>query len=333
MSRKKKHEEHLNHEAWAIPYGDLLTLLLAFFVVMYAISSVDAGKYRVLSNSLIEAFGSPSKVNPIEIGDPNSTENILDEGVRKSLSPVEVEQRVAEFWKTGSQPPAETEVEPEELLAEGSPANQPTREKLLVAIADIADEIESALGTLIREQTIRVRREAYWLEIEINTNLLFSSGSAVIEKSAQPVLVELAHILSGRGVRLHVEGHTDNVPISTAVYPSNWELAAGRAASVVHLFADHGVDPRRMVAMSYGEYQPVASNASAEGRARNRRVAIVILPSVLPRTKQSVDPERLKGEHPEFEELPSPEALQQQQQRDVQPPSSPAADAGAASPR
>jgi chemotaxis protein MotB len=304
MSAKKKHEDHANHEAWAIPYADLLTLLLAFFVVMYALSSVDVGKYRVLSNSLIEAFGAPGRVDPVEIGDPSMMETAMDDNdVKRSMTVVEMKKRVSEYWKTvppGDSPEeTESEVEPTQLFAQSTieSVDESERQQILLAIADIAEEIEKSLHTLIEEQVIKLKHESYWMEIEINTNLLFPSGSAVIEEAARPILSDVAAMLANRPLRIHVEGHTDDIPINNSIYPSNWELSSGRAASVVHLFAENGVDPKRMVAMGYGEYDPIASNETAEGRAQNRRVTIILLPADLPRAQNSVGPERLKGDY------------------------------------
>jgi len=122
-----------------------------------------------------------------------------------------------------------------------------------------------------------VKRTEFWLEIEIRTDILFSSGSAQVAPTALPVLSRMAEILKPFPNLLRIEGHTDNVPISTASFPSNWELSAARAASVVHLFMRQGVDPQRMTVNGLGEYRPVASNTSVENRNRNRRVVIVVL--------------------------------------------------------
>ncbi|MBB1125784.1 flagellar motor protein MotD [Thiospirillum jenense] len=299
MGHRKRHEDHPNHEAWAIPYADLLTLLLAFFVVMYAISAVDAGKYRVMSNSLLEAFGVQVQTDVIEAGDPSiSPDVIVDDKTKRTLMPMEIERRATEFWHLNK--PTDVDSQTTELLAEGSMEEQLVdREGIRLAIADIADEIEDSLSTLIEDDVIKVHRESYWLEIEINTNLLFPSGSAVIAEAARPVLVEVAHILANRPLRIHVEGHTDDVPISSSVFPSNWELSSGRAASVVHLFAENGINPRYMVAMGYGEFQPVANNTDAEGRARNRRVAVVVLPGELSQMASGGknEPERVKSDY------------------------------------
>ncbi|MBK5962719.1 flagellar motor protein MotD [Thiocystis minor] len=296
MARRKKQEEHGNHEAWAIPYGDLVTLLMAFFVVMYAVSVVDTGKYRVLSNSLVEAFGSQVPVDPIQIGEPSLALNLMNDDVYRSLVPIEIESgaasRQSEIAIQNPLSPTDVAIENALDLLENE-----ERARILKEIGEMSEEIESSLGSLIQDDDIQVTRKPYWLEIAINSNLLFSSGSATLEPAARPVLENVAAILAKRDARIHVEGHTDNLPISNSTYPSNWELSSGRAATVVNLFAQNGVDPERMVAIGYAEFQPLASNAADKGRARNRRVAVIVLPGPPPRAGEAIEPERLRSDY------------------------------------
>jgi chemotaxis protein MotB len=265
MARRKKHEDHQNHEAWAIPYGDLITLLLAFFVVMYSMSSVNEGKYRILSDSLVAAFrGSPKAITPIQVGEkPKSTPSPAS----KLASPAAV---------VGAQNPA--------LLAQLGLDGQPQKPSAAQSgpggggsLERMADAVRSAMQGLIELGDVRIRESARWLEVEVNTDILFASGDARVSLDALPVIQQLAAILAPFPNPIRVEGHTDNVPIRTAVYPSNWELSAGRAANVVQLLTHGGVDPGRLQIIGLGEYRPVAANDSAEGRNRNRRVVIVVL--------------------------------------------------------
>jgi chemotaxis protein MotB len=282
MARRNKQEEHSNHEAWAIPYGDLVTLMMAFFVVMYAVSVVDAGKYRVLSNSLVEAFGSQIPVDPIQIGEPSLDLNLMaEEDVPRSLAPIE------------------DALSPTDVAIENAldSAKWRERDRILNEISEMSKEIEGALGVLVHDDNIQVKRKPFWLEIAINSNLLFLSGSATLEPAARPVLKDVAAILAKRDARIHVEGHTDNLPIRNSIYPSNWELSSGRAATVVNLFAQNGVDPQRMVAIGYAEFQPLASNETDKGRAQNRRVSVIVLPGPPPRSSEAIEPERLKSDY------------------------------------
>lgn len=294
MARRKRHEEHINHEAWAIPYGDLVTLLMAFFVVMYAVSVVDAGKYSVLSESLIEAFGTSAAIDPIQIGEPVQELNPVSEDVRRSLAPVEIiaASPAEEAPEPSFEPFSPTDVALAALI--GS-ASEEQRGRIMGEIQEMSEELTEAMGSLIEAGNIEVKRQPYWLEVSINSNLLFSSGSATLEPVARPALVKVARLLGRRDVRIHVEGHTDNLPINNTIYPSNWELSSGRAATVVNLFAQSGVDPERMVAIGYGEFQPADSNVTEASRARNRRVAVIVLPGLqASRSSERAEPERLK---------------------------------------
>jgi chemotaxis protein MotB len=141
----------------------------------------------------------------------------------------------------------------------------------------IRNQVERALQPLIDKNLVVVRRTPNWLEIEIRTDILFPSGVATLSPSATQVLTSLGDILAPFGNPLRVEGYTDDMPINTAVYPSNWELSAARAASVARLFAEHGVDPDRLGIVGWGQYRPTADNTSEDGRNKNRRVLVVVL--------------------------------------------------------
>lgn len=285
--RSRHHEDHVNHEAWAIPYGDLITLLLAFFVVMYAISSVNEGKYRVLSDSLVAAFRAPPKApEPIQVGDVGRPAPDGHEELPRSIAPLELSAPVAPgtLDRSMDELMRDVELDADELQAAAE------------GMSRIADEIERAMSPLIDADLIRMRRDRFWIEVEINTSLLFASGSAQLSRDAVPVLERIASILRDYPARINVEGFTDTVPISTPVFPSNWELSAARAASVVHLFNRNGLDPTRMAAIGFGEYRPVASNETAEGRRQNRRVTIVVLADRRPRLDDATTPESLRDD-------------------------------------
>lgn len=281
MARKKRHEDHVNHEAWAIPYGDLITLLLAFFVVMYAISSVNEGKFRVLSESMIHAFQGVKMVpDPIQLGQ-DAERNI--EPAREIPRAIVAMELSEEGHRGETMDGLERAIE---SLIHSQWDVDGLRE-VAAGMAQIADEIEESLGILIDEDMIQVRRDFFWLEVEINTSILFDSGSSVIYPGARPILEQLAEILRRFQVRVHVEGFTDNLPINTPVFPSNWELSAGRASSVVRLLAENGLNPSRMAAIGFGEHRPIADNNTAAGRQDNRRVAIVVLADQPPRAMEA----------------------------------------------
>jgi len=275
MARKKAHEEHANHEAWAIPYADLMTLLLAFFVVMYAISSLNEGKYRVLADSLSAAFGgAPRTINPVQVGN-----NQLQGSDFDRPSPI----------KSGAKsgPSAPSPAPNPTLLPSlashartGTPmeiSDRDAMERVQNQLGNIASRLEDALAPLVDARLITVQRAELWLEVEINSDILFDPGSAALDLSAHDVLSKLADVLRDTPNPVRVEGYTDNMPINTVQFPSNWELSAARAASVVHLFSAQGLAPERLAMVGYGEFRPRADNLSAEGRNLNRRVVLIVL--------------------------------------------------------
>ncbi|AEF21922.1 flagellar motor protein MotD [Pseudomonas fulva] len=239
MARRRRHEEHENHERWLVSYADFITLLFAFFVVMYSISSINEGKYKILSQTLTGVFNQPDRsIKPIPVGDerPRTTE-------------------------------------PDRSMVDEESSQQQIAASTLQSIAD---SIRDAFGGLLQSDQLKVRGNELWIEIELSSGLLFPSGDALPNDEAFEIIEKIAKILAPYGNPIHVEGFTDNQPIKTPQYPTNWELSAARAASIVRMLAMDGVDPSRLAAVGYGEFQPVADNATAEGRARNRRVVLVV---------------------------------------------------------
>ena len=280
MGRKKKHEDHANHEAWAIPYGDLVTLLLAFFVVMYAISSINEGKFRVLSDSLNAAFrGSPKTLEPVQVGQKTRgsgadiavsivQQSMIEGQPRKMLEPMPVNNADDEGAGRAPYPGAGKTGHAQPISS-----NHPVAQQL----ARVADELEQALQQLVEANLVAVRRHEFWLEVEVRTDILFASGDAKLSDKAVPALDALANTLSKYPNPVRVEGHTDNQPIRNRHFPSNWELSAARAANVVHRFARKGISPTRLSVIGFGEFRPTQPNDTVAGRDANRRVVIVIL--------------------------------------------------------
>lgn len=226
------------------------TLLLAFFVVMYSISSVNTGKYRVLSDALTAAFrGEPQREIPISAElrqDGIPTPNII--AVPNTASP----QGTAAGQKTQLQPRAPS-------------------------LVQIADNIALEMQDLVFADQLMIRQHRGWVEIELRNDILFASGSALLAPAAQDIVRRLATQLVDLPNPVLIEGHTDNLPINTASYPSNWELSASRAASVARLMATAGIPENRLTVIGFGEHRPVESNDKLEGRAANRRVIMAIL--------------------------------------------------------
>jgi len=279
VARKHKHEDHANHEAWAIPYGDLITLLLAFFVVMYAISSVNEGKFRVLSDSLQAAFrGQPRTLEPVQVGQKTrgSGADIAMTIVQQSMIDGQP-RRMLEAIPMNNDNDAGAGAAPYPGAGKTGHAQPLGENPVAQQLARVADELEQALQSLVDANLVAVRRHEFWLEVEVRTDILFASGVATLSDKANPALDALATTLSKYPNPIRVEGHTDNQPINTKYYPSNWELSSARAASVVHRFARSGMSPSRLSVIGFGEYRPAQSNDTVAGRDANRRVVIVIL--------------------------------------------------------
>jgi chemotaxis protein MotB len=248
MSRRRKHEEdHENHERWLVSYADFITLLFAFFVVMYSLSSVNEGKYRVLSDSLVSAFRSV---------------NLNASGEQIVVSPV------ARPLPAPS-PPVVART-PEQAEAEAR------RQAQVARMRSVAEDIRRVLEPLTRGGQVTVSEGALGIKVEINASVLFAPGEAALGVPAITALRAVAEVLAGADFPITIEGHTDNVPIATFRFPSNWELSAVRASSVVRLFVETGVAAGRLTAAGYSDQRPLADNFDEEGRARNRRVTILI---------------------------------------------------------
>ncbi len=232
---KHKHEEHENHERWLVSYADFITLLFAFFVVMYSISSVNVGKYRTVSESIKAAL------NPVVAPPASKAVFSLDSSKAALTSP---------------NAPGSKEVVIRKLR------------NLVKAIKD------SAHMSLVRI-TEQVNGD---IVITIPDQLLFNSGEAAIRSEALPFLEGVSAAIVELNRHTRVEGHTDNVPIRTALFPSNWELSAARAVMVVRVLSElYGVTADHLSAVGHADTRPVMPNADADQRAKNRRVEVVIL--------------------------------------------------------
>jgi chemotaxis protein MotB len=270
MARKKKHPEHVNHERWLISYADFITLLFAFFVVMFAVSQVDSKKMGRFTESFTKAMG----IDPIGTGHQGS---ILNSGEPSG----------------GKGEPNYTE----ERIGGGAGELQSVKEAL---------EKYSKEATALKNLQIIKRRNELVLRIPVG--VVFDSGDDAVKPTALAAILAITTELRKRPVEIRVEGHSDDRPIHTDRFRSNWDLSACRAAAVVMEIAKvTGMGPERLSAAGYGEFHPIASNATPEGRAQNRRVDLVVRvvdrkpdenadPVPLPKPENSKDP---KAEGPE----------------------------------
>ncbi|MEO7110443.1 MAG: flagellar motor protein MotB [Polyangiaceae bacterium] len=238
MPRKKKHPEHVNHERWLVSYADFMTLLFAFFVVMFASSQVDTQKVGRFTESFSKAVG-------IEVF-PESGKSLLGGNSTKDAT----------------------------TIAGKGEASLPNELEELRAMMEQKSKKEELAGVqvLIRRNEIVLR---------LADNVVFASGTDEIQPAARSVLAHMADDLKTRKVDIRVEGHTDDKPIRTFRFRSNWDLSTSRATAVVADFANAGIEPSRLSAAGYAEFHPIATNASPEGRAQNRRVDVVVSAQLL----------------------------------------------------
>jgi chemotaxis protein MotB len=240
--RKSADDFHENHERWLVSYADFITLLFAFFVVMYSLSSVNEGKYRILSDSLFTAFRSVT---------------VNQAGEQVVVPPIVVSPR--------THPPAETRRGDGTGPGDGEHAEY---------VRSMGESIRRALEPLTRTGQVNISEGAHGITVEVNASILFSGGGAELDASSLDSLRSVARVFAEASFPVTIEGHTDDQPIATARFPSNWELSAARAAAVVRLFEQTGVDAERLSAIGYAEHRPISENLTTEGRARNRRVTI-----------------------------------------------------------
>ncbi|MFA7552876.1 MAG: flagellar motor protein MotD [Spongiibacteraceae bacterium] len=261
MSRRRIIEEPVNHERWLISYADFITLLFAFFVVMYSISQVNEGKYKVLSETLTNVFSSKDSV-PVE----------------RSLKPIQI----GEMAKSNPLNLIDLQAQADRLVGAQSPGEESgtnsgeSNNTLPAEFLRINEQLDQAFSSLLGQGLVTVRGNEEWLEVELKSSLLFSSGDARLSNPALELLGDIVDILKQYNSPVRVEGFTDNIPIKTVQYPSNWQLSSARAAAVVQLFIEEGMAPERLAAIGYGEFQPVADNTTEQGRTANRRVVLMI---------------------------------------------------------
>jgi len=254
MARKKKHPEHVNHERWLVSYADFITLLFAFFVGMFAASNADQKKAGQVAQAVQVAF------KEMAIFAPNG--------------------KVVPLYENGNLPSDSNKVigndhsafDATQLVAGGKPGSAAQ------GIRDIRSQLEVKLKEELARGNLRISEDARGLTISLAEAGFFSPGSAVMPPAALIAIDSIAATLKPFDYNIRVEGHTDNIPIHTAQFPSNWELSTARATFLLqYLISGASLQPERLSAAGYGEYRPVASNQTAEGRAANRRVDLVVL--------------------------------------------------------
>ncbi len=248
MIRRRLEEDDDNPERWLVSYADFITLLFAFFVVMYAVSSVNQNKYDKLSSSINKAFSQDKKQQKESESNRNGQPTVPDTQPKEPAPlPVDTQTRILQQ-------------ERDEMTALG-------------------ENLSKTLAPLIKEGQARVMQNSQGLQIDIKDSALFAAGSADLLESAETVLAKLTTLLQQSQHAIVVEGHTDNTPIhlQNAAFFSNWELSAVRASSVTSKLNALGINRLRLSALGFGPSQPISDNLTEENRATNRHISIVIL--------------------------------------------------------
>jgi chemotaxis protein MotB len=258
MSRRKKQPGHANHERWLVSYADFITLLFAFFVVLYASAVVDNKKIAQVSAAIqggfqqLGAFSGNTSL-PNQAGSANQAPMILPE----PAPPVLPANDKGAGAGSGSFGPPDVD--------------------------KLKHELEQALGEEIQKHEIEMRVTPEGLVVSLREVGFFNSGDATLLTGGQDTLTRIAKVLNAQGFHIRVEGHTDNRPIHNGRFKSNWELSTARATEVVSLLIEkHGFDPRQISAAGYSQYRPITSNDTQEGRQTNRRVDVVVVARTTP---------------------------------------------------
>ncbi|HUO69140.1 MAG TPA: OmpA family protein [Solirubrobacteraceae bacterium] len=267
-SRRHRGAGHDNDERWLLTYADMITLLMALFMVLFSISSVNISKYRSLQESLKAAFSGsvmPGGKAILQTGSQSTKEHSANDTAIPSIVPVQPSNSAPSTISAAQLSQAQS-------IAQAAQIEQ----NELKHLKDQLDGYLRAHGLGNQVQTTISQRG---LVVRVLTDkVLFASGQATLEPQGMPLLGEVAKLLNvDRSHQIVVEGHTDNVPIASSQYPSNWELSTARATTVVRYMISQGVDRQRLSASGYADLHPVASNATEQGRQLNRRVEIVIL--------------------------------------------------------
>ena len=258
MSRRRKHPAHANHERWLVSYADFITLLFAFFVVLYASSQVDQRKVGKLAMAIQVAF---QELGVFQASNSSVPLNAADPAPFNTVQAIENVERTAALGRLV--PP------PKGVLGGGNENGD---------LNELRRELERALAPQIHRQEVALHAEPDGLVVSLREVGFFESGSATIRPNAQSAFGRIAELLGKRSYRIRIEGHTDNVPIHNQRFADNWELSTARSTELVRLLVEkYGFSPQRLSAAGYAEFHPVAKNDAAAGRALNRRVDVVIV--------------------------------------------------------
>jgi len=268
---KENHDLRQNHDRWLISYADFITLMFAFFVVLYAMNTLKVN--ATLSNDTPTLKTSSGDVIP-----PPLPCHLLDQ--LTSNSPFSGTMDDVLLGLMSPLPPIMLTLAPSET--EPSTMNQSANKGIVLdlqnaQISHIAEQLRHQLQFMIEQGKVDIIESNWGISIDINASILFNSAEASPNQEARQTLNVIADLLRSANYPIRVEGYTDNKPIHTHQFPSNWELSSSRASGVVRYFIQVGIAPDRLAATGFGENHPVADNKTEDGRARNRRVVLKVM--------------------------------------------------------
>lgn len=253
MALKKEPEKHVNHERWLVSYADFITLLFAVFVTLYAMSQSDKKKTEEVMQSIQQSFGM------IQSGAPSPKMNVIPSSQMHLTPSIKPEVSVVPGNRTGGRGMGKTRATEKDFR-------------------QIKSSIEAYLVKQGAQSKVNLTITRRGLIVSLKEAGFFDSGQAQLKPSAFELINTIAEVVTQYDNPLRLEGHTDNVPISTSQFPSNWELSTARAVNgLKYLVRNFDVDPDKISAAGYAEFRPMADNATPEGRAKNRRVDLVML--------------------------------------------------------
>ena len=257
--RSRRHSvEHDNVERWLVSYADYMTLLFALFVVLYAMAMVNDEPFETATESIGRVFQA-------------NEEQPKNRGHGDDILPVNSSKTNKRLFGNGILEDAGPElVSGQVTLSNVSDAQVGT------TLTSLEKELHTALYDLIESGYAQLQVDGDWLEIELNSGLLFPSGSSSATNAAKDILSVIYQVIADASNYIRVRGYTDNEPISTEIYSSNWELSVFRATAILRVLEDLNLNPARMAIEGYGQYYPNADNSTALGRSKNRRVVIAI---------------------------------------------------------
>ncbi|MDQ0892003.1 chemotaxis protein MotB [Paenibacillus sp. V4I9] len=257
--RGKKHEEHVNHERWLITYADLITLLLVFFIIMYAMSKVDVQKYSVLAQALNMQF--------------QKADSVLDKGfgVSGQMTP-----KQGDAQKPQNQNQSQDDQKEEKDKTKPEENEKEKREKEL---QDLLKQVQAYIKDQNLEAQVSASDTERGVAITLNDLFLFDLGKADLKAASFPILQKLASLIPTLNNKVSIEGHTDNLPLATgSPFKDNWGLSFARSLSVLRYFSDTAkLDNNKFIATAYADTMPKVANTSDENRSKNRRVEIIVL--------------------------------------------------------